>query len=343
MKKISLKKTLLLITLVLAMGIALTACGGGGGTPQSVVLNVAHVEPVESETAWALEIFQELVYERSGGAIEVHLFHASALGNERDIAENVNDGSIQMSYLAPGALGGAVFPEISVLDAPFLFRDPQHVSLARTDRTNVLWSEIVAELHENSNHYILDFWYRPPRHFLTTDTPVHTLADLDGLRMRVPEVPITLESLAGIGASVTPIAFAEVYAALQMGVVDGLENPLNLAWGMGFHEVTNYVSLVGWNTGLAPMSIHGPLFHSLSEEHQTIIRDAMIEAGDWHFQETMDNQVELVERFRNYGLAIIEPDLGPFRERAHQIAPDLGHLWNDNGRDFYQRINAIGS
>lgn len=324
----------------------LVGCGGqgeaqNGDSGKKVKINLAHVLPDSAASALACVKFKEIVEAESNGQIQVSLFSNSALGNERDINENLNNGSIQMIYTSPGAMGAAFFPELQVMDAPFLIRDAEHaMEISRGD--NVM-SDIVAEIEEKTNIKILDLWYRAPRYFYTINTPISTPDDLKNVKLRVPEIEIYFESLDKLGASVTPVAYGETYGALQQGIVEGLEGPLDLTWGMKFYEVTNYLNKAGWNSGLGPIAINKNFFASLTPEHQDIIQRAAIAAGDYNTEVTLKGEEELLQNFKDVGLEIVEPDIEAFYAKTEKIIPEISHVWNDNGRDLYGQLKAIGT
>lgn len=339
-------KKLVVLILALCMIFTFAACGGSsdsgdsgdsGDTGQTYVIKLAHVLADSSASAQACVKFKELVEERTNGGIEVQVFSASALGNERDINENLNNGSIQMIYSSPGAMGAAFYPELQVLDAPWLFDDwKQAVAEARDENSPV--GEIVKAIYDSTNIQILDLWYRAPRHIFTAKTRIVTPQDCVGVKLRSPEIDVYFGSLAAIGFSVTPVAYAETYTAIQTGVVEGLEGPYDLTWGMKFQEVTKYCTKLGWNSGLGPVAINKNFFDSLPEEYQTIVKESCIEAGDYSNQLTIDGDSDLEQMFIDAGLEIVEPDLDAFKAMIPDIIPEISDIWNDNGRDLYHQI-----
>ncbi len=340
-------KAILVLFTCLLMGALVVGCGqdkanqeGNEQKPgKTVSINLAHVLPESAASAQACVKFKEIVEAESNGEIIVKLFPASALGNERDINENLNNGSLQMIYTSPGAMGAAFYPELQVLDAPFLFRDADHAM--QLSRGDTIMRDFVKEIKEKTNIQILDLWYRAPRYFYTVNKPIVTPDDLKGVKLRVPEIEIYFESIGGLGASVTPVAYGETYGALQQKVVEGLEGPLDLTWGMKFQEVTKYASMAGWNSGLGPVAINKNFFNNLTPEQQEIIQNAAIAAGDYNTQVTLDGEKELLENFKNAGVTIVEPDIEAFYAKAEEIIPKISKVWNDNGRDIYGQIKAI--
>lgn len=324
----------------------LSGCGSSetvgtenAGPEQTYVIKLAHVLADSAASAQACVKFKELVEERTDGGIEVQLFSASALGNERDLNENLNSGAIQMIYSSPGAMGAAFYPELQVLDAPWLFEDwEQAVAVGRDPESPV--GQMVQEIYDTTNIQILDMWYRAPRHVFTASSGITTPEDCVGIKLRSPEIDVYFGSLEALGFSVTPVAYAETYTAIQTGVVEGVEGPFDLTWGMKFQEITSYCSKLGWNSGLGPIAINKAFYDSLPAEYQTIVSEAAIEAGDYNNKLTVDGDVELEQQFIDAGVEIVEPDLEAFKAMIPQIIPQISDIWNDDGRDLYGQIQA---
>ena len=301
------------------------------------VIKLAHVLPDSAGSAQACVYFKDLVKERTNGEIEVQLFPASALGNERDINENLNNGSIQMIYSSPGAMGAAFYPELQVLDAPWLFKSADQAIAIGRDPNSVIGG-FVKEIYNTTNIQILDMWYRAPRHIFTKSARIVTPQDCTGVKLRSPEIEVYFGSLAAIGFSVTPVAYSETYSAIQTGVVEGLEGPVDLTWGMKFQEVTRYVSTLGWNSGLGPIAINKNFYNKLPAEYQKILSECAIKAGDRNTEITLALEDSLMKNFVDAKLTIVEPNLEAFHALIETIIPKISKIWNDNGRDLYYKI-----
>jgi TRAP-type C4-dicarboxylate transport system substrate-binding protein len=300
-------------------------------------IKLAHVLPDSAGSAQASVYFKELVKERTNGDIEVQLFPASALGNERDINENLNNGSIQMIYSSPGAMGAAFYPELQVLDAPWLFKSADHAIAIARDPDSVIGG-FIKDIYNSTNIQILDMWYRAPRHIFTRSSRIVTPQDCAGVKLRSPEIEVYFGSLAAIGFSVTPVAYSETYSAIQTGVVEGLEGPFDLTWGMKFQEVTRNVSLLGWNSGLGPIAINKNFYNKLPEEYQKIISECAIKAGDRNTEITLALEESLLKNFADAGLTVVEPNMESFYAMIDDIVYKISKIWNDGGRELYNKI-----
>lgn len=343
-------KRLLAIVCMLAVVLSMaTGCGGsketasggasGEAPEKTYVIKLAHVLADSAASAQACVKFKELVEERTNGGVEVQVFSASALGNERDINENLNNGSIQMIYSSPGAMGNAFYPELQVLDAPWLFSSMEQAVAAGRDPDSAIGG-FIQDIYNNTNVQILDMWYRAPRHIFVAGREIVTPADCAGVKLRSPEIDVYFGSLAAIGFSVTPVAYAETYTAIQTGVVEGLEGPFDLTWGMKFQEVTDHCTTLGWNSGLGPVAINKNFYNSLPEEYQKIVSEACLEAGDYSNKLTVDGDADLQKQFVDAGVKMVEPDMDAFKAMLPDIIPQISDIWNDQGRDLYTQIQS---
>jgi TRAP-type transport system periplasmic protein len=293
-----------------------------------VDLILAHTLAPSAASAQAMEVLKDILLEKSNGQIRLTVHHSGALGEEPDMNENVNSGALDMNYTSPGSLGDLFLSDIQILDAPYLFEDQDHAMKVYNEST--VLQDMADELLESSNIKILDWWYRAPRHLFVTELVEHP-DDLRGLNIRSPQIEVYLEAIQALGAEATPVPYHEVYGAIQTGIVKGVEGPLDLSWGMGFHEVTNYLVLIGWNQGFGPIIINNNKFESLSEDHQRILQEAVLEAGQLNYQITMEGIESLLSQYEEAGLEIIDPDLAPFINAGREAIPKIEHVWNSPG------------
>lgn len=293
-----------------------------------VDLVLAHTLAPSAASAQAMEQLKEILLETSNGEIVLTVHHSGALGEEPDMNENVNSGALDMNYTSPGSLGDLYLSDIQILDAPYLFEDQDHAMKVYNEST--VLENMANKLLENSNIRVLDWWYRAPRHLFVTELVEHP-DDLRGLNIRSPEIEVYLEAIQALGADATPVPYHEVYGAIQTGVVQGVEGPLDLSWGMGFHEVTDYLVLIGWNQGFGPIVINENKFQSLSDEHQRIVQEAVLEAGQLNYQITMDSIETLLVQYEDEGMVVVDPELGPFIEAGREAIPEIEHVWNVPG------------
>ncbi|MDR0827057.1 MAG: DctP family TRAP transporter solute-binding subunit [Desulfovibrio sp.] len=219
--------------------------------------------------------FADLIKEKTKGTVEVQVFPSSQLGNQRDLIEGLTFGTLDMTLTSAAVLGNFI-PEISVFDLPFIFRDVQHAYKA----LDTVGMEI-GKLGEAKGLKTLSFMENGVRHMTNNRQPIKVPADVKGLKIRVMEQPVYIEMIKALGGSPTPMAFSEIYTALQKGVIDGEENPLPQIWTARFFEVQKYVSLTAHTYSSEPVLISTSAWKKLSPEQQKAVQEAAVEAAVW--------------------------------------------------------------
>jgi TRAP-type transport system periplasmic protein len=282
------------------------------------VLRLGHNISTTSPYHLSAERFAELVAERSDGRIAVEIFPAGALGNERDMIEGAQIGTIDMLITSSAATGPFV-PEMRILDVPFLFRDLAH---ARA----VLDSEIGDELLEAmpGRGLVGLAWGDIGFRHMSANIPLDTTDALQGVKLRSQDNPIHLAAYRALGFQPVVVGFNELYAALQTGVVDANEQPLSIHVASRFYEVQSDLTLTGHLMASALYVISPSTYEQFSEEDRELIRTAaqdsipaMREATDEQDSAALDilaeNGMQITEAFDRDGfLKALEPAFAEF-------------------------------
>lgn len=251
--------------------------------------------------------FAELVKERTGGRITVDVGTSSQFGDDAESVTNIRLGTIAFSANAQGATSGAV-PEIGLLGLPFLF---QNLEQAEAVMDGPVGDKIAAAA-EKQGIYILAWWNNGIRETSNSKKPIVVPGDLAGMKIRTPPDPMTIDIFEALGASPTPMAFSELYIALQQGVVDGQENPLINIYSSKLHEVQPYISMTNHKYEATPFLASKIVFDGLSPEDQEIVRTAAREAGQLNRQMVRDQSNELRATLEAAGVTFNEVDPAPF-------------------------------
>ncbi len=248
-------------------------CAGQVALAQSkVVLKLAHSDSVDlssSRKAVMAEAFANEIKAKSGGRIEVQVFGAGALGGEPDLVESVKNGFIQAG-LASGVMAN-FFPSAMVTDIPYLFPNDD---IADKVMDGPFGQKLAADFHTATGMHNLCFGEVGFRHFSTGKTQIRSPKDLVGLKIRVQETPLYVTQMKALGAQPTPIAFPELYTALQTGVVDGQENPVPTIVFAKLYEVQKNVTLDGHNYGIDWFVLSDKFYKSLPADLLKIVTDA---------------------------------------------------------------------
>lgn len=339
------KKTIALL-LALILCVSATACGkgggnegggassgetgaSGGGTGKKVTLRLGHI--AGDTDAWHLGAlkFAELVREKTNGSVEIEVYSSSTLGNDRDLIEGMQLGSVDFALVA-GVLSNFYEP-YGILELPYLFRDQEHLE-------KVLYGDIGKQLKQdlldNAQIRGLEFWVRGPRE-LTANKKIETLADLKGLKLRVPEIPASIEAWKAMGASPTPMAFGEVYSALQTGVIDAQENPFALIASNKIQEVQKYLMLTHHVYGYVMLTMSDITYQKLTPEQQKAIEEAAQEATQFENDLVAKQEEELLKLLKESGMEVVEPDTAAFMEAAKTVH---GKFAQQYGQELYDSI-----
>src|SRR4051812_16265185 len=297
------------LTLKLIAACALAAAAAAPAFAQTTKLKWAHVyetsEPFHKWSVWA----GDEIKKRTNGRYDVQVFPASTLGKESDINQGLTLGTVDI-ILTGASFAARSYPPLAISYFPFIFRDAEHqLKYANSD----VFRELAAGYDKASGNHITAMTYYGARQ-VTSNRPITKPEDMKGLKIRVPDAPAYLAFPKALGANPTPIAFAEVYLALQNGTVDAQENPLPTIEAKKFYEVQKNISLTGHIVDALLTVVSGPLWTKLSDADKKIFTDVMHEAADKSSRDIIAAETRLVEEFKKRGNNVIVVDKNAFRE-----------------------------
>jgi tripartite ATP-independent transporter DctP family solute receptor len=284
-------------------------------------LNWAHVyevtEPFHTESVWAAEEINK----RTDGRYEIAVFPASQLGKEADINQGLKLGTVDI-IISGSSFAAREYPPIGITYYPYIFRDPAHlIAYTKSD----VFKRLADGYEEASGNHITAVTYYGTRQ-TTANKTIKVCADLDGVKMRVPDVPAYLAMPQACGANTAPIAFAEVYLALQNGTVDAQENPLTTIEAKKFYEVQTDIALTGHIVDHLNTVVSGIRWKQLSDEDKAIFTEVMQEAAQRATAKIEAREAELVAFFKEKGINVTEVDKATFEEAVLTNKPveDMG-------------------
>jgi tripartite ATP-independent transporter DctP family solute receptor len=264
----------------------------------------------------------------------MEVFPASSLGKETDINQGLTLGTVDIIYTGMN-FAGRSFEPLTIASAPYMFRDVDHwVAYTGSD----LWNEMKTGYEDATGHHVSAILYYGERH-VTSKTPINTPEDMQGLKIRVPDAPLYVLFPNAVGANPTPIAFAEVYLALQQGTVDAQENPLPTILAKKFYEPTPIINLTGHITESLITIVSGNLWNSLSDEDKAIFDEVFQEAATRSNEEIFAAEAELVTGFEELGATVNPVDRSLFKAvvEPHLVGDDVP--WSKEQFDALQAIN----
>jgi len=325
------KKRLLSIILIVTIFCAMLTGCAGDSKKDSVTLTVAHVlnETHPYHLAW-MEVAKR-VEERTDGAMHIDVFANGVLGNERDVIEGMQLGIVDISCMSTGALA-SFSPSFMALDLPFLFDSRENVY-------KVLDSEIGREMLDDLSDNMMvgiAFWENGFRDISNSKRDVVVPEDLKGLKLRTLENELQMDTFTTLGANAIPMAWGEVYTALQQGTIDGQENPLATIYLNKIHEVTTHISLTEHFYAAAPVVMSKKIYDKLDPEYREILVAAIEEVTDYEREISAQSDVDYLKSLKEDGVKIVEDiDKKLWREACQPVYDEYKE---QIGEELLQRI-----
>ena len=313
--------------------VALAAAVAAGPAAAQQKLKWAHVyetsEPYHKWSVWAAEEIKK----RSNGKFDITVYPASSLGKETDINQGLSLGTVDM-IISGTSFAARSFPRIGIAYYPFIFRDADHlIAYSKSD----VFNEMVEGFRTKTGIQITAYTYYGARH-TSSNRPFTDCAGMKGLKIRVPDVPAYMATPKSCGANPTPIAFAEVYLALQNGTVEAQENPLPTIEAKKFYEVQKAIMLTGHIVDGLTTQIAPHVWSKLSDQEKAMFTEVTRQAAASATADIKKREAELVDEFKKKGLQIVNVDRKSFVDAVLKNVPveSLGYVKAD-----YDRVVAI--
>jgi tripartite ATP-independent transporter DctP family solute receptor len=272
--------------------------------------------------------------ELSGGRLKIQIFANAQLGNDREMMEGMQLGSIDLASPSTGAMG-AVVPAATVLDLPYIFDDFAHVY--RT--LDGPFADRLYKLFDGAGFHPLGYWEIGFRNLTNNVRPVRTPGDVKGMKLRTLPAAIHQRAWSLVGAQPVAIDFTELYNALQTGVVDGQENPYNIILLGKLNEVQKYLSVTRHIYGAAPTSVSDKTWAKLSPDLQKILKEAVARATPVQRKAASGDEGAQLDKLRSLGMVVEEnPDRAAFQKG---MQPAWEVYTSRFGKDGQELINAI--
>ena len=317
--------------LLLAAATAALFIGGPAAAQQK--LKWAHVyevsEPFHTESVWAAAEIKR----RTNGKFDIEVFPASTLGKETDINQGLTLGTVDMNISGP-SFAARNYPRIGIAYYPFIFRDADHlIAYSKSP----IFAEIAGEFQKKTGIAILAYTYYGARQ-TSAQKPFTDCAGMKGLKIRVPDVPAYMATPKSCGANPTPIAFAEVYLALQNGTVDAQENPLTTIEAKKFYEVQKAIMMSSHIVDGVVTQVAPHVWNKLTDQEKQIFTEVAREAAERGTAKVKKREAELADEFKKKGLQIVQVDRKSFSDAVLKNTPleSMGFTKSD-----YDKIVAI--
>lgn len=318
-------------TAAMALGIFATTAFAG----TDFTIKLGHSDTTTNLLHVSLEHFAEAVEERTEGRVTIDLYASEQLGSNAEMAEMLQMGSLDAMMMPQGQEANYA-PKLNALGLPFLFSGYDAVY-------EVLDGEIGAELVEdlaNNNMIQIAYWENGLRQVTNSKLAIEAPADLAGLKIRTPEDAMTIAIFEALGASPSPLAFSELYLALQQGTFDGQENPVANIYANNFQDVQGYITMTNHKYECKNMIFSLTTWNKIPEDLQQIITECAVEFGNEHRKAIVDSQAEMLSELEAAGMQVSEPDTTPFKEATASVYEDF-YAQNDWAEDLVGRIQAV--
>ena len=306
---------------ILSIGLAIGMSVGGLSAPAQAetVLRIGTVLAPTDPMGQGLEKFKKDVEAATKGEVVIDVFHNSQLGDTTEMLDQARAGA-NVGTVTDVARLSSFVPSLAIMSAPFLFDTYDQADKFALSKEYLGWGD---ELAEKAGLVMLaSNWYQGARHALT-QVPVSGPADLNGLKMRTIGAPVWIETIRAMGAEPTPMAWGEVYSALQLGTLDAAEAQPTAIWGAKLYEVISDVSLTGHIQLVTALAISAESWRALSDENRAILRRLAVENGRYASGLTIELGKEAMAKVADSGVAIHEVDLAPFKEAVAGVYPLL--------------------
>lgn len=339
-------KRFLALIMALTMVFALCACGSGstaassstaastGTSTETYNIKLGHSDTVDNLLHVSLLNFKAYVEEKSEGRLKVDVYASEQLGSNAEMAEMVEMGSLDAMMLPQGQEANYA-PKLNILGMPFLFSSYDDVYKVLDSE---IGDELIADLASH-NMIQLAYWENGLRQTTNNVRPINTPEDLKGLKIRTPEDKVTMAIFKALGASPAPLAFSELYLALQQNTFDGQENPVSNIHANNFQDVQKYLAMTNHKYECKNMVFSLTTWNKLPTDLQQILLDGAKIYGDEHRKAIVDSTDAMLEDLVAAGMEVTYPDTAAFQEATQVVYSDF-YTENDWAEDLVARIQA---
>ena len=349
------KKRIFVILMAISM-VFLCACGGQSNNQQTSPANsaapadstapaassgpvateftikIGHSDTTSNLIHVSLENFAKYVEEQTNGRMKVEIYASEQLGSNAEMSEMVSMGNLDAMMMPSGQL--AVYaPKVSMLGLPFLFANYDQVYA-------VLDSEVGQSLVDDlagRNMIQLAYWENGLRQVTNSVRPIEKPADMNGLKIRTPEDNMTLAIFRALGASPSPLAFSELYLALQQKTFDGQENPVSNIYANNFQDVQKYISITNHKYEPKSMVFSLAVWNKIPEDLQEVLNEGAKIYGQEHRKAIADSADEMLAELEAAGMQVSRPDTSEFQAATASVYDDY-FAANDWAKPIYEQI-----
>lgn len=323
---------------IAALVLAAAVLGAAGpALAQTKELVMGNVNPPKHGTTLASQQFADKVAELTGGKVKIIHHHSGALGGEREVAQNIQLGTVDFGPITTAPLSTLV-PEMSVFQLPYIFRDYPHVYAALDGPTSETLRKYYDGVLDKKGLKLVAFIAAGYRG-IYGHHPINSIADVKGKKIRVQEDKILVATFKALGMISTPIAFPEVATALQTKVIDFAEGGINTYYHNKFYDIVKNVADVRHTHQAVALIMSKASWQKQDAATQKAITDAARHAEQWNRKFILDEDKSIQEQVKAKGATITKPDATPFREATKSVYEEF--YATPAGKDARKMVDYI--
>lgn len=321
------KKTIIMTIIIAVTGFSFVSAKGQN---EKMTLKLGYSSPASNPWHICAEELARYVYEKTDGNIKIDLFPAEVLGSDKQMAEMIKMGTLDMQIVPQGVLSNYE-PKLAAIGLPFLF-DSNAQAAKLLD--GPVGDEIAANLPQKGIR-VLAYWENGMRHTTNNIKPITAPTDLKGMKIRTPDDKMTISIYKALGSNPAPLAYNELYMALSQGVFDGQENPVVNIHASKLYEVQKYISFTNHKYECKGFIVSEALWKKLSPEYQKILTDAAKKYAILNRQMFAEQDKKLRSDLEAKGMKLNTPNLTPFREATTGVYAE----WKEKlGTEFINKV-----
>lgn len=314
--------------------LASVAVAPGASTAGEVTLKLAHTQNAGTAIDKATRKMAERLAELTSGAIEMKLFGASSLGNERQQVEQVQLGGIDLGIFSNDYLSN-ITPEIGVVTLPYIIRDIEHI--------HKVWeapvgTELMGLLLKKGLRSLGTYDYSF-RNTLTQTHPIKSLNDFKNVKIRVMETPTVIKTWKLLGANPIPMPWSEVYSAMQTKVIDAMEAPPESMWSTKIQEVGKYLTMTKHQYTGSHIIMGEPAFQRLKPAFQQALLKAGLENAKYQQEIALEQNREFLKNLKDFGVQIFEINVADLQKVVAPVYDDFTK--SVGGKDWAKQVLAV--
>lgn len=324
-------KTMLFMMMLLATTVL--------GAEKVYKLKMGMVAGPSSNEYKAAEKFAKDLKDRSNGQIVLEIFPSAQLGDDKTMLEQLSAGVLDLTLLEMGRFN-IFFPEAQAFSLPYMFKDFE--ALQKATNESEIGKRVKKRVNDELGITILSQGYNGTRE-TTSNRPINSIADMKGLKLRVPQAEANLEFAKLSGASPTPMAFSEVYLALQTNAVDGQENPLPAIRAQKFYEVQKNLAMTNHIINDQIYLISNDTLKKLPANLKKVVEDEAKVAAAYHTKLFKDEEATNIDFFKSQGMNVTYPDTKPFRDAMKPFYDAYAKKNGKVGEQAVKELSAMGN